>query len=985
MKSHLILIIVSFILLVLLVGVTRADISQTTSLTTRVSVSSDGTQGNFASSLSVISANGRYVAFVSCANNLVIGDTNNQCDIFVHDTHIGLTSLISVASDGTQGNDGVSLFLDISDDGRYVTFGSFASNLVSGDTNDTGDVFVHDQQTGQTSMVSVSSDGVQGNYESGSPVISANGRYVAFSSGAENLIPDDSHSHYADIFVHNTQTGETNCASVASDGTQGNGQSRTIAISDDGQFVFFSSDSSNLIPNDTNGVADIFIHDQQSGQTSRISVTSSGVQGNNSSDWPAISANGRYVAFRSYASNLIPNDTNGMADIFMHDRQTGQTNRISVASNGTQGNGDSYISTISADGRYVAFGSDASNLVLGDTNNYADIFVHDIYLGQTSRVSLDSNGMQGNGSSSYLPAISGDGRYVTFVSDASNLVPDDTNGSNDVFVRDLRNADMDLAERFAPYMYFHQDEPYRPIAVTIPLHYSQLTSTATPSLLNNPDFYDLMTPQWNDDATHINLKGDGREDINNIYSRIIEPATKTDNEYMLAYARVQRDDVRGKIAIQYWFYYYANPWVNYHEGDWEMVQVVLDSDETPLYAAYTHHLRHSKRWWSDMETSGDHPIVYVAKGAHGNYFKSYRYWQLLGNDETSPYVSGGTPQIEMFPDEVGICQNPSQDSWPCFQGRWGASPEMDFPGPGHVIFERWEDPLDWSEGAVDLGWDENGWHNSVIKFHIAAIQPFDVHVYEMPTLAHVGWNNGQPEIEIDDAEYFDNPATGIRTILLHSVSPINPLYQAIIKWRPSNSSHNNLSANTPLTTTINFPDIMAGTSITATYTLSNSWGISSTGIITVSHNGTFDMMVDIDGDGIVDQQIIPTLEENPVDFIPPAAITNLSVTPIESGTATLNWTASGDDENNGTATAYDIRYSTTPITDSNWVSATLVTPPIPSIANTAESFMVTGVPGRTLYFAIRSVDEVYHFSTLSNVVEVEIPPYTIYLPTIVRY
>jgi Tol biopolymer transport system component len=343
-----------------------------------------------------------------------------------------VVQLVSVASDGTQGNSH-SGSPSISADGRYVAFASYASNLVPGDTNGVMDVFVHDRLTGQTTRVSVASDGTQGNGESRYPSISADGRYVAFMSYASNLVPGDTNGK-ADVFVHDRLTGQTTRVSVASDGTQGNGDSwGWPSISADGRYVAFESSASNLVPGDTNGRADIFVHDRLTGQTTRVSVASDGTQGNNSSVWPSISADGRYVAFMSYASNLVPGDTNGALDIFVHDRLTGQTTRVSVASDGTQGNGYSWDSSISADGRYVAFESWASNLVPGDTNGKQDIFVHDRLTGQTTRVSVASDGTEGNNNSGW-PSISADGRYVAFHSDASNLVPGDTNGRADVFV-----------------------------------------------------------------------------------------------------------------------------------------------------------------------------------------------------------------------------------------------------------------------------------------------------------------------------------------------------------------------------------------------------------------------------------------------------------------------------------------------------------------------------------------------------------------------
>jgi Tol biopolymer transport system component len=411
--------------------------------TTRVSVASDGTQGNDGSFDTSISADGRYVAFSSDASNLVPGDTNGVEDVFVHDHQTGQTSRVSVASDGTQGNDGSS-GSSISGDGRYVTFFSWANNLVPGDTNGVGDVFVHDRQTGQTSRVSVASDGTQGNEVSYIESISADGRYVTFYSAANNLVPGDTNG-VGDVFVHDRQTGQTSRVSVASDGTQGNDVSSGSSISADGRYVAFSSEASNLVPDDTNGATDIFVHDRQTGQTSRVSVASDGTQGNLHSIWPSISADGRYVAFRSQASNLVPGDINicghpyttgSCPDVFVHDRQTGQTSRVSVASDGTEGNDASSAPSISADGRYVAFDSAASNLVPGDTNGAWDIFVHDRQTGQTSRVSVASDGTQGNGHSNDAKSISADGRYVTYISIASNLVPGDTNDAADIFVHD---------------------------------------------------------------------------------------------------------------------------------------------------------------------------------------------------------------------------------------------------------------------------------------------------------------------------------------------------------------------------------------------------------------------------------------------------------------------------------------------------------------------------------------------------------------------
>ena len=355
-----------------------------------------------------------------------------------------MTERVSIASDGTQANND-SERSSISADGRYVAFSSSADNLVEGDTNGVQDVFVHDRVTGETTRVSVASDGTQANGACATIgcwciwiglSISADGRYVAFHADATNLVKDDTNG-VRDIFVHDLLTGETQRVSVTSDGIQGNGSAGFPAISADGRYVAFSSDATNLVEGVTNG--GVFVHDRVTGDTTLVSVASDGTQADNGAGFPAMSADGRYVAFISSADNLVEGDTNGVTDIFVHDWNTGETQRVSVASDGTQANSDSGATpAISADGRYVAFFSEADNLVEGDTNEGADWFVHDRVTGETTLALAPINNEQPQGKYDYLfPTVSADGRCWTFISDASNLVEGDTNGVNDVFVRCL--------------------------------------------------------------------------------------------------------------------------------------------------------------------------------------------------------------------------------------------------------------------------------------------------------------------------------------------------------------------------------------------------------------------------------------------------------------------------------------------------------------------------------------------------------------------
>jgi Ca2+-binding RTX toxin-like protein len=398
-------------------------------LTTRlVSVGIDDTQANNYSYSPSISANGRYVAFLSYASNLVSGDTNNEGDIFVYDTAANTTRRVSVGTGGIQGNKN-SGYSSISADGRYVAFDSFASNLVSGDTNNTSDIFVYDTVANTTRRVSVDSNGTQGNHRSYSGSISADGRYVAFGSYASNLVSGDTNNE-RDIFVYDTVTNTTRRVSIDSNGIQGNSSSYNPSISADGRYVAFDSFASNLVSGDTNDTWDIFVYDTVANSTRRVSFDDNGIQGNSSSGYASISADGRYVAFESYASNLVSGDTNNELDIFVYDTVTNTTRRVSIDSNGIQGNSRSSNASISADGRYVVFNSNASNLVSGDTNNATDIFVYDTVANTTRLVSVDS-GARGNDG-----FISADGSYVAFYSYANNLASGETNGYSDIFIYD---------------------------------------------------------------------------------------------------------------------------------------------------------------------------------------------------------------------------------------------------------------------------------------------------------------------------------------------------------------------------------------------------------------------------------------------------------------------------------------------------------------------------------------------------------------------
>jgi Tol biopolymer transport system component len=350
---------------------------------------------------------------------------------------------VSQSSNGTVGN-GNSVFNEISADGRFVVFTSAASNLVPGDTNVSQDVFGREVGGGRVELISAASDGRPPEFsKSGSPAVSANGRFVAFTSGA-GLVPGDTNSRF-DVFVRDRETGRTEIVSRASDGSQSTWETTSESISADGRFVTFLVIEP-LLPQDTNGAADVYLRDRRTGHLEIVSTTSAGEQGNSVSFESKIVAGGRFVAFLSRATNLVPGDTNDLLDLFVKDRVTGTVERVSAAG-GIQGN--SHVSDfdydISSDGRWVSFLSGATNLVPEDTDGGAgDIYLKDRRTGQLSLVSVAGDGVQDDTIKGWT-SISDDGRLSTFIESIEIFLP---NGDNDfvsnIYVRDMVAGRTDL-------------------------------------------------------------------------------------------------------------------------------------------------------------------------------------------------------------------------------------------------------------------------------------------------------------------------------------------------------------------------------------------------------------------------------------------------------------------------------------------------------------------------------------------------------------
>jgi hypothetical protein len=393
----------------------------------RLSVSSAGAQVNGGGSKPAASADGNIVAFQSLSNQLAPNDNNFGEDVFVRNQAAGTTTLASITLGGTTGN-APAFDASISNDGHLVTFTSVSNGYVAGDTNGT-DVFVRDLTAGTTVRASVTNAGAQANGNSSLSAISGDGTKVAFSSTATNLVAGDTNGK-SDVFVRDLVAGTTTRVSVTPQGVQGDGASIRPSLSDNGSVVAFESDATNLSGTDTNGRTDVLVR-TGTAAIRRISIPTSGAQANGASIDADVSGTGFVVAFSSAASNLIVGDTNGATDVFTFLLPLNTLTQVSHPL-GAPSNGPSANPSISTTGAFVAFSSNASNLVPGDTNNNHDVFVSDQLTTTLSMVSVRTANAEGNGLSS-SPALAGTGSLIVFDSSASSLVNGDTNASIDVF------------------------------------------------------------------------------------------------------------------------------------------------------------------------------------------------------------------------------------------------------------------------------------------------------------------------------------------------------------------------------------------------------------------------------------------------------------------------------------------------------------------------------------------------------------------------
>lgn len=401
----------------------------------RVSTDKDDAQANNWSNYAVWSPDGSRVAFSSGASNLVSGDTNNQSDIFVKDLGTGAVQRVSTDKDGGEGND-FSILAAWSPDGTKIVFESEATNLVPGDTNGQRDLFIKNLVTQSIQLVSVDKQGVQADGESFAAAWSPDGSKLAFVSYAKNLVPGDTND-VGDVFVKDLTTGAVRLVSTSSSGTLADEDSDQPIWSPDSSKLVFESDATTLLPGDANGTKqDLFLKDLTTGAIQFVSSKTDGTNGNGASSGPAWSPDGSRIAFTSAATDLVDQDTNGFPDVFVKNLTNNIVVRVSTPKANGQADQQSWVPSWSPDGTRIAFSSFATNLVPGTTVTVGHIYVKELATGEVLIASRDGAGRLANawsGDATWSPV----GSRIVFTSAATNLTPGDTNEMLDIFVKHL--------------------------------------------------------------------------------------------------------------------------------------------------------------------------------------------------------------------------------------------------------------------------------------------------------------------------------------------------------------------------------------------------------------------------------------------------------------------------------------------------------------------------------------------------------------------
>lgn len=423
----------STLVLAFAIGLVTPDAALGAAIDIRMaSVGHDGAMPNGFSDRPQISGNGRFVTFDSLATNLVDQPVHSDRDVYLRDLHTNATELITVALDGGPSN-GWSSYSWPSEDGRYVAFVSEASNLVQNSVNRRA-VYVRDRAAGVTERVSVNSAGQAANRTASRPAMSPDGRFVVFNSPATNLAPNA--NGVEQVYLRDRLNGTTTLASVGMDGEPANAYTYRGQVSADGRYVAFASQATNLVPGSSGTLEHLYLRDMVAGTTIRVNVNLDGRQSNAAGSRPNLSKDGRYVVFNSYATDLVTLPTNGYSNVYVRDVVAETSTLVSVNMDTTAGgNRDSLRGFITPDHTHVVFNSFSGDLAPNVTNGHGDVYMRNLETGVTTRLSLTQQGEQTNGNS-FRPVVSDDARMVAFQSNARNMIQDDTSENWQVYVVD---------------------------------------------------------------------------------------------------------------------------------------------------------------------------------------------------------------------------------------------------------------------------------------------------------------------------------------------------------------------------------------------------------------------------------------------------------------------------------------------------------------------------------------------------------------------
>jgi beta propeller repeat protein len=542
---------------------------------------------------------------------------------------------------------------------------------------------------------------------------------------------------------------------------------------------------------------------------------------------------------------------------------------------------------------------------------------------------------------------------------------DDRNGNADIYQNQVGETAQTLADRFAPELHFRHDintgqrDDFEPRTVELLV---DVPGTRLVTAVGENDDPVIQTLSDNPEPeNYLDLPGSPYNPFHCYNDDYLRQLDNYPERYQITtYARIIRNaENTNKTVIQYWMLYYYNNWYNNHEGDWEMVEVILDQNLAPESAAYSQHGRSEKKYWNEdgFEKSGTHPKVYVAEGSHANMFDggyADRHFHQ-GKLDLTGSTSSVIPAVDLqwspggWADYAGLWGEKEGTLWP----RWAESGP---PGPQFQPewkgMSPWREPLGWADPTV--GGSDN---DTIITAHGSA----EIHLYDVQG-NHVGEkNDGGVDRQIPRAEYFERSEDDSKNIVVHDVD-ISGNFRLEITGKETGTETTDLEVQTP--------DFSGGIvnsnkylSIQVSATIKNKLDINT--------SRDFALQIDTDGDGVYEgSHRLDVSQPLAVDFTPPTSVTNLDVESFSRGTATLSWSSPGDDGNQGTATRYDLRYATAPVTEASWNYATIAGfLPDPQAAGTVQTATIEGLDAsKTYYFAIRALDDAWQPGPISNVV-----------------